>query len=44
MAIMRQHCHRGYEMLEKIRFLAEAAEIVRCHQEHYDGSGYPRGL
>ena len=25
-------------------FLAGAAEIVFCHQEHYDGSGYPSGL
>ena len=31
-------------MLRKIPFLQEAAEIVYSHQEHYDGSGYPRGL
>lgn len=43
-AIMRQHCARGYQMLRKIPFLFEAAEIVHSHQEHYDGSGYPRGL
>jgi putative nucleotidyltransferase with HDIG domain len=42
--VMRQHCARGYNMLRKIPFLAEAAEIVHSHQEHYDGSGYPRGL
>lgn len=42
--IMRQHCARGYHMLRKIPFLAGAAEIVFCHQEHYDGSGYPSGL
>jgi putative nucleotidyltransferase with HDIG domain len=42
--IMREHCFRGYQMLKKIPFLAEAAEIVYAHQEHYDGSGYPRGL
>lgn len=44
MAIMREHCQRGYEMVRKIPFLREAAEIVYAHQEHYDGSGYPRGL
>jgi HD-GYP domain-containing protein (c-di-GMP phosphodiesterase class II) len=31
-------------MLRKIPFLAGAAEIVFCHQEHFDGSGYPSGL
>jgi putative nucleotidyltransferase with HDIG domain len=42
--IMREHCARGYQMLRKIPFLQEAAEIVYSHQEHYDGSGYPRKL
>src|SRR5438477_114280 len=42
--IMREHCYRGYQMLRKIPFLADAAEIVYSHQEHFDGSGYPRGL
>lgn len=42
--IMREHCFRGYQMLKKIPFLAEASEIVYAHQERYDGTGYPRGL
>ena len=42
--VMREHCARGYQMLRKIPFLQEAAEIVYSHQEHYDGSGYPRQL
>ena len=42
--IMREHSFRGYQMLKKIPFLAEASEIVYAHQERYDGSGYPRGL
>jgi putative nucleotidyltransferase with HDIG domain len=42
--LMREHCTRGYEMLRKIPFLAAAAEIVFCHQEHFDGTGYPNGL
>jgi putative nucleotidyltransferase with HDIG domain len=42
--VMREHCARGYHMLRKIPFLAESAEIVLSHQEHFDGSGYPRGL
>lgn len=44
MAIMREHCARGYEMVRKIPFLHDASEIVYAHQESYDGSGYPRGL
>ncbi len=43
-AIMREHCYRGYQILKKIPFLAEAADIVYSHQEKYDGTGYPRGL
>jgi putative nucleotidyltransferase with HDIG domain len=44
MCTMREHCERGYEMVRKIPFLREAAEIVYTHQECFDGSGYPRGL
>src|SRR5206468_2117304 len=40
--IMREHCFRGYQMLRKIPFLSEAAEIVYSHQERFDGTGYPR--
>ena len=43
-SIMREHCFRGYQMLRKIPFLSEAAEIVYAHQERFDGTGYPRGL
>lgn len=42
--IMRTHCEIGYNMLVRIPFLREAAEIVLAHQEYFDGSGYPRGL
>lgn len=44
MAIMREHCYRGYKIISRIPFLADAAEIVYSHQERYDGLGYPRGL
>jgi putative nucleotidyltransferase with HDIG domain len=43
-AIIHEHCYRGYQMVKKIPFLAEACETVYSHHEHYDGSGYPRGL
>jgi putative nucleotidyltransferase with HDIG domain len=44
LAIMREHCYRGFQLLKRIPFLGEASEIVYSHQEHFDGSGYPRGL
>src|SRR5206468_4142681 len=40
--IMQEHCYRGYQMLRKIPFLTEAADIVYSHQERFDGTGYPR--
>src|SRR2546427_488135 len=43
-AVMRKHCEIGYNVLIRIPFLRDAAEIVLAHQEFYDGSGYPRGL
>ena len=43
-AIMRKHCQIGYDMLIRIPFLRDAAEIVLAHQEFFDGTGYPRGL
>jgi putative nucleotidyltransferase with HDIG domain len=42
--IMRTHCEIGYNMVTRIPFLREAAEIVLSHQEYFDGTGYPRGL
>jgi len=41
---MREHCYHGYQILKRIPFLKEAAEIVYSHQEYYDGTGYPRQL
>ncbi len=43
-AIVRKHCDIGFEMLRRIPFLKEPAEIVLSHQEFFDGTGYPRGL
>lgn len=43
-AMMREHCARGYQILRKIPFLQDAAQIVYSHQERYDGTGYPRKL
>ena len=42
--IMRRHPTDGAEILEQIAGLKEMADIVRYHQEAFDGSGYPAGL
>lgn len=44
LAVMRQHCVRGYQIVKRIPFLANAAEIVYSHHERFDGTCYPRGL
>ena len=41
---MRRHPQDGAEILEQIDGLRDMAQIVLCHQECYDGSGYPKGL
>ncbi len=43
-AVMQTHVRIGYELMNRVAFLASAAQIVLTHQECYDGSGYPRGL
>ncbi len=42
--IMQRHPEIGYNIISHIGYFSGAAEIVRAHHEHYDGSGYPRGL
>ncbi len=41
---MRKHPEIGARILQGIKFLDGARPIVMCHQERYDGKGYPRGL
>lgn len=43
-AIMKEHPFHGYQIVKKIPFLAEAAEIVYSHHEWFNGEGYPRRL
>jgi putative nucleotidyltransferase with HDIG domain len=44
MEIMKEHAYHGYQIVKKIPFLAEVAEIVYSHQEWFNGEGYPRHL
>jgi len=41
---MQSHVSIGYELVSKISFLSEAAEIVLHHHERYDGTGYLQKL
>jgi putative two-component system response regulator len=45
-AIMQRHTLIGAEMLAEAEppMLRMAHQIALCHHEHWDGSGYPRGL
>jgi len=42
--LMREHPAIGARIIEPIRFLTGAMEIVRSHHERWDGAGYPDGL
>jgi putative nucleotidyltransferase with HDIG domain len=42
--IMRNHPEIGHSIISRIGYFSGAAEIIRAHHEHFDGSGYPRGL
>jgi len=42
--IMQGHVRIGYDLVKRVPFLADAAEIILTHHERWDASGYPRGL
>lgn len=42
--IMRQHVVTGYELISKSPDLKDTAELMLCHHESFDGTGYPNGL
>lgn len=41
---MKKHSEIGYRILRSADEFSEIAEYVLQHQEHWDGSGYPKGL
>jgi putative nucleotidyltransferase with HDIG domain len=43
-ARMKEHTAIGARMVERIRFLAPVAPLVRSAHERHDGAGYPDGL
>jgi putative nucleotidyltransferase with HDIG domain len=42
--VMETHALRGFDLLNSIGFMQDAAEIVLTHHERFDGMGYPRRL
>jgi PAS domain S-box-containing protein len=43
-AIMHKHPQLAFDLLNPIVHLKPSIDIPYCHHEHWDGSGYPRGL
>lgn len=41
---MRRHPEDGHRVVSCLPGMTLAADIVLCHEERFDGSGYPRGL
>jgi HD-GYP domain-containing protein (c-di-GMP phosphodiesterase class II) len=42
--ILKRHPLYGYELMAPIPGFRGALDIPYCHHEHWDGTGYPRGL
>lgn len=43
--VYKQHCRKGYEYLKNNFILPKESMLPALeHHEHYDGSGYPRGI
>ena len=41
---VKEHVRMGMEILAPLKHIPTALAYVRDHHEHYDGSGYPRGI
>jgi signal transduction histidine kinase/HD-GYP domain-containing protein (c-di-GMP phosphodiesterase class II) len=41
---LREHPDLGYTLVAPMGLDERIMKMVRCHHEHYDGSGYPAGL
>jgi cyclic di-GMP phosphodiesterase len=43
-AVMRQHPTIGAHLCSALRTMRSTVDIIRCHHEKWNGSGYPAGL
>ena len=43
-AIYKRHCIAGASMLENMPEFTYVIDIIRCHHEKWDGTGYPKRL
>ncbi len=42
--IIKEHPRYSKEIVEKISGLSKVAQVVYCHHEYYNGTGYPLGI
>jgi len=42
--VIRRHPALGYGLVRDVKLVPEVGNIILCHHEHYDGTGYPRSL
>ena len=43
-AVIRRHPALGYGLVRDVKLVPEVGNIILCHHEKYDGTGYPKGL
>jgi len=43
-AVLQKHPQYAYDLISPVAVFQDALDIPYCHHEHWDGSGYPRGL
>ncbi|MCX6567842.1 MAG: HD domain-containing protein, partial [Candidatus Aminicenantes bacterium] len=41
---IRRHPALGYGLVRDVKLVREVGDIILCHHERYDGTGYPKGL
>ena len=42
--VIKRHPMLGYGLVRDVKLVREVGNIILCHHEKYDGTGYPKGL